>query len=219
MNWPMFDVRKFNPGFEREKNSGPPQPVQIPKKFHEEKSMVRVGTVVRTLIVCGLALTTLAFAQTDQNNTQAPTVRQPIRFAISPPMYAVPQSLGSPDMKVHEVRSINRNLGPGGEDGALQTQFGPLLNGTPGIDFEGIGVNGGEPSDSNMAVGPNHIVEIVNSEWAVYDKTGHIAAGFPKTLGSIWASMGGACAGNQGDPIVQYDRLADPWVLSQIGSE
>ena len=31
--------------------------------------------------------------------------------------------------------------------------------------------------------------------------------------------MGGACAGNQGDPIVQYDRLADRWFLSQIGSE
>ena len=44
-------------------------------------------------------------------------------------MFAVPQSVGSPDMKVHEVLSINRNLRPGGEDGALQTEFGPLLNG------------------------------------------------------------------------------------------
>jgi hypothetical protein len=181
--------------------------------------MVRVGTVVRTLILCGLALTTLAFAKTNQNNTQAPTVRQPIRFAISPPMFAVPQSIRSEEEVEHEVRSIPRNLGPGGEDTALQTQFGPLLNGTPGIDFEGIGVNGGEPSDNNMAVGPNHIVEIVNSEWAVYDKTGHIAAGFPKTLGSIWANLGGACTLNHGDPIVQYDRLADRWFLSQIGSE
>src|SRR6202011_5813866 len=197
MNSRMFDDRKFNPGFEREKNSGPHRAGPIPEKVHEEKSMVRVGTVVRTLILCGLALTTLAFAKTNENTTQAPTVRQPIRFAISPPMFAVPQSIRSEEEVEHEVRSINRNLGAGGEDGALQSEFGPLLNGTPGIDFEGIGVNGGEPSDSNMAVGPNHIVEIVNSEWAVYDKTGHITAGFPKTLGSIWASMGGACAGNQ----------------------
>ncbi len=181
--------------------------------------MVRVGTVVRTLILCGLALTTLAFAQTNQNTTQAPTVRQPIRFAISPPMFAVPQSLPSEELVEHEVRSINRNLGPGGVDNALQTEFGPLLSGTPGIDFEGIGVNGGEPSDNNMAVGPNNIVEVVNSEWAVYDKTGHVAAGFPKSLGSIWTSLGGACTLNHGDPIVQYDRLADRWFLSQIGSE
>jgi hypothetical protein len=134
-------------------------------------------------------------------------------------MSEVPQSLPSPDMEVHEVRSINRNLGPGAVDTAVQTEFGPLLNGTPGIDFEGIGVNGSEPSDVNMAVGPNHIVQIVNSEWAVYDKTGLILAGFPKTLGSIWTGLGGACTGNQGDPIAQYDRLADRWFLSQIGSE
>jgi hypothetical protein len=166
-----------------------------------------------------LALTTLAFAETNQNKTQVPTVRQPIRFAISPPMFAVPQSIRSEEEVEHEVLSIHRNLGPGAADAALQTEFGPQLSGTPGIDFEGIGVNGGEPSDVNMAVGPNHIVQIVNSEWAVYDKTGLIVAGFPKTLGSIWASMGGACSGNQGDPIAQYDRLADRWFLSQIGSE
>ncbi|MGB9075095.1 MAG: hypothetical protein WCC22_20840 [Terriglobales bacterium] len=170
-------------------------------------------------VVCCLALTTLAFAKTNQNKTQAPTVRHPIRFAISPPMFAVPQSIRSEEKVEHEVRSINRNLGPGAPDTAVQTEFGPLLNGTPGIDFEGIGVNGSEPSDVNMAVGPNHIVQIVNSEWAVYDKTGLIAAGFPKTLGSIWTSLGGPCTGEQGDPIAQYDRLADRWFLSQIGSE
>jgi hypothetical protein len=151
--------------------------------------------------------------------SQAPTVRTPIRFATSPPMFAVPQSIRSEEAVEHEVLSIHRNLGPGTPDGALQTEFGPTLSGTPGIDFEGIGVNGSEPSDSNMAVGPNNIVEIVNSEWAVYDKTGHVLAGFPKTLGSIWTALGGACAGNQGDPIVQYDKLADRWFLSQIGSE
>ncbi len=183
--------------------------------------MVRLTKVVATLILCGLALTTLAFAKTNESKTQAPTVRRPIKFAISPAMSEVQQSMPSPDFDVHEVRSINRNLnfGLGTEDGALQSQFGPLIGGTQGIDFEGIGVNGGEPSDSNMAVGPNNLVEIVNSEWAVYDKTGHIAAGFPKTLGSIWSALGGACAGEQGDPIVQYDRLADRWFLSQIGSE
>jgi hypothetical protein len=175
----------------------------------------------RTLlfVVCCLALTTLAFAETNQDTTVAPTVRHPIRFAVSPPMSAVPQLLPSPDMRVHEVRSINRALGPGAEDTAVQTEFGPLLNGTPGIDFEGIGFNiDGEPSDVNLAVGPNHIVQIVNSEWAVYDKTGLIFPGFPKSLGSIWTGLGGACTGEQGDPIAQYDRLADRWFLSQIGS-
>ena len=42
--------------------------------------MVRVGTVVRTLILCGLALTTLAFAKTDKSKT---IVTYPSAFAVS----------------------------------------------------------------------------------------------------------------------------------------
>src|ERR1700694_4872356 len=83
----MFDVRKFNPGFEREKNSGLHQPAQIPKKFHEEKLMVRVGTVVRILILCGLALTTLAFAKTNKDKT---IVTYPSAFAVSQPVADLP---------------------------------------------------------------------------------------------------------------------------------
>ena len=164
------------------------------------------------VLICLLVTGALAWAQ-------SPTVKHPIKFAVSAPMYAMPQSLRSETNVEHEVFSINRDLGPGSEDMAAQREFGPQINGTPGIDFEGIGVNGGEPSDDNMAVGPNAIVQTVNSEWAVYDKTGHIAAGFPKTLGTIWSALGDHCAGNQGDPIAQYDRVADRWFLSQIGSE
>jgi hypothetical protein len=149
---------------------------------------------------------------------EAPTVKRPVRFAISPPMSAVPQSVPSSEEEAHEVLYMNRTLGPGAPDTAVQTEFGPQLNGTPGIDFEGIGANGSEPSDNNMAVGPNHIVETVNTEWAVYDKTGHIFAGFPKTLGSIWTGLGPPCTNEGGDPIVQYDRVADRWLLSQLGS-
>jgi len=42
--------------------------------------MVRVGTVVRTLILCGMALTTLAFAKTDKSKT---IVTYPSGFAVS----------------------------------------------------------------------------------------------------------------------------------------
>ena len=152
---------------------------------------------------------------------QPPTVKYPVKFAISAPASELPEAVPSGEHREHEVGFFNRNLDfstVGVTDGALQTEAGPLLNGTPGIDFEGIGENSGEPSDDNIAVGPNHIVQTVNTEWSVWDKTGHQLSGFPKTLGSIWTSMGGACAQEGGDPIVQYDRLADRWFLSQLGS-
>lgn len=148
---------------------------------------------------------------------QPPTIRKPIRFASSRPMYEAPQASGTEVKTRIPLREVIRNFGDGTEDAALQTAFGPLLDGTPGISFEGISAPA-NPSDVNLAVGPNHIVQIINTDWAVFDKTGQIYPGFPKTLGSIWSELGDACANEQGDPIAQYDRLADRWLLSQIGS-
>ncbi|HEV2707817.1 MAG TPA: hypothetical protein VGV59_17995, partial [Pyrinomonadaceae bacterium] len=44
-----------------------------------------------------------------------------------------------------------------------------------------------------------------------------LRAGFPKNGNTIWQGFGGACESmNDGDPIVQYDQLADRWVLTQF---
>jgi uncharacterized membrane protein len=107
------------------------------------------------------------------------------------------------------------------QDEALQTAAGSPLEledegGKP--RFPGIGANGFAPSDANVAVGPNHIVQMVNTEVAVYNKSGSIFAGYPKTLGSIFTNLGGNCTGESGDPIVQYDKAADRWVLTQLES-
>src|ERR1700736_6669950 len=123
MNSRMFDDRKFNPGFEREKNSGPHRAGPIPEKVHEEKTMVRVGTVVRTLILGGLALTTLAFAKTDKSKT---IVTYPYGFAVSQPVselpieYSVFESHVTPEPRPVPLRK-NAVAGPiGQEDPILQ---------------------------------------------------------------------------------------------------
>jgi hypothetical protein len=72
------------------------------------------------------------------------------------------------------------------------------------------------PSDSNAAVGPNDIVEVVNNRVRVYDKAGN-----PKTppfrQSSLFASVGGICSlVDDGDPIVLYDKIADRWQISQF---
>jgi hypothetical protein len=40
-------------------------------------------------------------------------------------------------------------------------------------DFDGIGPNGLDPPDPDIAVGPNHIVMVTNDDFAVYDKCGN----------------------------------------------
>jgi len=57
---------------------------------------------------------------------------------------------------------------------------------------------------------------MVNNVWRVFDKSGTPLTP-PRKLSSIWASLGGPCAGSDwGDPIVLYDTLADRWLLSQL---
>jgi hypothetical protein len=52
-------------------------------------------------------------------------------------------------------------------DGALQGGSGPLVNTTDGLGFEGVAASGYAPPDTNMADGPNHIVQWVNVRFAI----------------------------------------------------
>ena len=113
-------------------------------------------------------------------------------------------------------------------DGALQTTSGPLAGTTNGLNFAGVGAGDYQwisdqwaPPDTNGAVGQTQYVQWVNTSFAVFDKaTGAIVSGFPKLGNSIWAGFaggGGGCqTNNDGDPIVQYDKLANRWILTQF---
>ena len=109
-------------------------------------------------------------------------------------------------------------------DGALQTVSGPLVGTTAGLGFAGVGqgdygfTDQYAPPDTNGAVGATQYVQWVNTYFAVFDKaSGAIASGFPKPGNSIWAGFGGGCqTNNDGDPIVQYDKLANRWILTQF---
>jgi len=69
-----------------------------------------------------------------------------------------------------------------------------------------------------MAIGPNAIVEVVNVDYQVFNKTGGTIAG-PTSITNIFKSLAGDCSTNTyGDPVVLYDRAADRWLLSMIGS-
>ena len=104
-------------------------------------------------------------------------------------------------------------------DPVVQASTGPLVNATTGANFDGVGANGSAPPDTNMAVGPNHIVQWVNQEFAIYHKDGTVYPGYPKAGNALWSGFGGPCeTTNDGDPIAQYDAAADRWVMSQLGN-
>ena len=76
------------------------------------------------------------------------------------------------------------------------------------------------PSDSSLAVGPDHIFQIVNARLAIYskkgtkyEKTGTVLYGAVPTK-AVWAGFGGVCeARNNGDAVVRYDQLAGRWLI------
>jgi uncharacterized membrane protein len=156
------------------------------------------------------------------------TVTHPSAFAVSPPLSQISQQALPTAPTIVPLRSQLRPMAPGGAaaarqaDEALQTTVGDPLelddDGGGKAHFPGVGANGYAPSDANLAVGPNHVVQMVNTEIAVYDKSGNIFPNYPQTIGSLFANLGGGCAGEWGDPIVQYDKAADRWLISQLGS-
>src|SRR5438270_748284 len=93
-------------------------------------------------------------------------------------------------------------------------------------DFEGVGqgfsgpqgsftVNSAPP-DTVGAVGPSNYVQVVNSDFAVFNKTGGTLYG-PVQTNTLWSGFGGLCqSDNDGDGTVVYDRAANRWVIAQF---
>lgn len=76
------------------------------------------------------------------------------------------------------------------------------------------------PSDNSLAVGPDHIVQTVNTRTAIftkkgarYDSTGVVLYG-PVANSNFFRGFGGPCeAINNGDTVVRYDQLAGRWLV------
>ena len=86
--------------------------------------------------------------------------------------------------------------------------------GTPGFQFDAISQTGWAPPDPTLAVGPNHIVETVNSLISFYDKSGNLQ--FSRELGSagspgFFEPLG--AGGFAFDPKVMYDHNAERFIV------
>src|SRR5204863_2793096 len=68
-------------------------------------------------------------------------------------------------------------------------------------------------SDNSIAVGPNHVVQTVNSRMAIFTKAGKPLYG-PVATNNVFRGFGGPCElRNNGDAVVRYDQLAGRWLI------
>lgn len=162
-----------------------------------------------------------------------PIVPVPVRlasFAESLPVKQLPPApaeLREPDHEINELNAEGPRKPVDGKDsfdGALQREpLKPDVTPPPLLTFDGIAVadeaSAVAPPDTNGDVGPNDYVETVNFFIRIYDKNG-VPRGPGFKQSSLFASGGGSAFGathDGGNPIVLYDRMADRWLISELG--
>ncbi len=105
-----------------------------------------------------------------------------------------------------------------GPDPVLQDEMASTREtATVGENFAGVdNLAGVAPPDTQGDVGPNHYLQMVNSSFQIWDKSGTSLYG-PADIITIWDGFTGPWSStNDGDPIVLYDEYADVWMVSQF---
>ena len=145
-----------------------------------------------------------------------------VQFDVSPPLSEM--ALTPPTVEEPEGEGDRKDdppgqpgpLGPQDIDQNVQSEVGKGEIPSPIVSFDAFNGTGPTPPDPVAGVGPNHIVVMANSRYAVYTKTGAPLVG-PANINTLWSGFGGACQNeNAGDPIVIYDARADRWLLTQF---
>ena len=118
---------------------------------------------------------------------------------------------------------------PSGAAAVEQTAPGARAAPSIAAAFDGLGASfagpqgrmtARNPSDNSLAVGPNHVVQTVNSRVAIFtrqgkqfDTTGRALYG-PVATNTFFRGFGGPCESRlSGDAVVRYDQLANRWLV------
>jgi hypothetical protein len=195
----------------------------------------RVATVV---LLASIGLVAVAAAAAGSKATRSNAAR--IAHPASDPPAAVHQDVSPPlreltpaadesgkEKKVKEPKHGTPSPAPSAApDPVVQSSLGTAAAPALGLGFDGVG-NGfsgpsgtfsvdSAPPDPNGAVGPNHFMEVVNESFAIFNKSGTPVYG-PVRTNTVWSGFGGGCQANDdGDAIVEYDKLANRWIISQF---
>lgn len=196
---------------------------------------------MRGILLLSILGSTAALAQ-----VSGPLVTMPELSGVSPALADIARVGGTNAFGVTEFRIRHRHDIGKSEVGRtnLAAVAAPLLavaTSTPytqtatfqpmgapiGANFEALGVGtpgysiSGAPPDTTLGVSDTQIVQWVNTEIGIYDKAGTPLLPAPGFIpgNQIWSGLppGSLCRDfNNGDPLVQYDRMADRWILSQF---
>jgi hypothetical protein len=140
------------------------------------------------------------------------------------PVLPIPSS----PIQARQIESLKpASSPPGAKDPVVQKAKGTGPISGPIQNFDGICLPFGPPCalpsscsclppDTDGEIGTTQYVQMVNTDFAVFSKTGTVLR-TATPINQLWANAGGECAAyNNGDPVVLYDQLAHRWLLSQF---
>ncbi len=184
-----------------------------------------VGLSFAVLSLAGVGLMVSPSGAQSQNG---PEVVNEIYHDTSRPVreYPSPLPAAAPAMR---VRPLPRRVLPGAAlaqaDAVEQTFALPPVSATISHNFDGMpdSANGslaGVPPDENLSVGATQVVEVINTAYQVFNKSG-VSVQAPKQISSIFTGMSGLCGQgptsfNYTDPIVLYDKKAGRWFIAIV---
>ncbi len=173
-----------------------------------------------TLILLLLLGENFSFAQQE---VQKPTVITACYFDISPPLRDLIQKSDAITDRSWKEAAVKNSLNvfsnnKGNEDfqdpdPVHQSAFGELTSDTTIQNFEGISAGEWYPPDTDGDVSPSYYMQVVNTQFAVYDKNGNLLLG-PSLSSNIFTGLPNNT--NDGDAILLYDENADRWLFSQF---
>jgi len=192
--------------------------------------------VVSSFVLVCLSNFLLQAAGNSANKDQkklAPVVIRSYKHDVSPSLRAIQAAI--PPEKIQELqekekpiytlpKAMKKNSTITPDPFAKGSKISIQATPAPSLTFEGLSNIDNYwtigfrvlPPDTNGDIGPNYYVEMINLILAVYDKAGNKVFG-PIPNNAVWTGFGGPCeSDNSGDPIVQYDHLADRWLVSQF---
>jgi hypothetical protein len=172
-----------------------------------------------------LVVTSLSALPAQGQQARASTQLRFVHHDVSPRLRDMPPIPPREERRVIPRRLIYRGHPSGQADSGVQSSaVSPLVSTTSGLNFDGVGQGAygytvrAAPPDTNGSVGATQFVQWVNLSFAVFDKsTGGLLYG-PATGNTLWQGFGtAACANNNdGDPIAQFDKAANRWVMTQL---
>ena len=172
-------------------------------------------------LACGEAASAQAMHSQRRNEVKH-DVSPPLRSMKPAPSHRTPIAGGHTENAENEAaenRSVRvPRLGktPSVVDAVAQTSA--LVKHPPvtGLNFDGVSAPAGRAvPDTNGAVGATQYFQWVNVDFEIFDKSSGSSIYGPADASTIWAGFPPCSSTDDDDVVVEYDRMANVWVLEQ----